>query len=733
MTQCIDFAKKELTRASNSTPTKGKSEPLTNGEVSVENAEGSASINVDSMRSLLGNTISIVHSLGGNASIPGQAKRVDTGPAADQLPRVRGLSNLGNTCFFNAVMQCLARTPFLLPTLKELSAAGEEFELPGGKLKMKDSDVEIDLPPIKGTLSAWEPLTSALAETIEELQVSGGVYNPRKLFSNLTKIWPQFAGGDQHDSHELLRHLLESVKSEDSKRYKRVILKELNFSEYRGKDSSNVPEEMKQKIKFYGQQVADRILCPEQVFRGFLVSTLTCQECYHTSSRHENFLDLSLPVCVDKPAPPIRRKSTPDEVSPTKEKPAKTKATRKSNNRSTESEDTDADDEDNDSEGTNLKRAQPSQRATDSNGNEVNEKQDDGPEFTDKDKHESHVKNELLELGISVKGGQKLANQASQEDEVIATTSAEPDHTHLTESFEQLKLADKKSRKNKAKRKRLVSHTDWSSTIAPRYQCEDGEFSVQSCLNNFTALELMTGNNKVGCDSCSERINGKGGKTINTTATKQFLISSPPAVLILHLKRFQVGPRFMFRKLSKHVTFPFVLDLAPSCASKVKTLPNVHRHQKKLLYSLYGIVEHSGSMHGGHYVAYVKVRPNIAPDDPRWKFLPKGAKLELDQTDEQKQRLDEALKKNQLKESRMKSGDSDDSTSSSDSGNAGEEHKTTLAEPAVNVTSNSPEPPVLRPPPDGKWYYVSDSHVSEVNEERVLGAQAYLLFYERIY
>lgn len=28
----------------------------------------------------------------------------------------------------------------------------------------------------------------------------------------------------------------------------------------------------------------------------------------------------------------------------------------------------------------------------------------------------------------------------------------------------------------------------------------------------------------------------------------------------------------------------------------------------KVLYDLYGIVEHSGSMRGGHYTAYVKVR-----------------------------------------------------------------------------------------------------------------------------
>lgn len=86
------------------------------------------------------------------------------------------------------------------------------FELPGGKIKLKGEDEETDLPPIKGRLSTWGNLTAALAETLEELQKSGGVHNPRPLFNQLVKLQKQFDGGDQHDSHELLRHLLESVK-----------------------------------------------------------------------------------------------------------------------------------------------------------------------------------------------------------------------------------------------------------------------------------------------------------------------------------------------------------------------------------------------------------------------------------------------------------------------------------------------------------------------------------------
>lgn len=59
----------------------------------------------------------------------------------------------------------------------------------------------------------------------------------------------------------------------------------------------------------------------------------------------------------------------------------------------------------------------------------------------------------------------------------------------------------------------------------------------------------MTGNNKVGCENCTKKINGEGGKTVYTNATKQLLISSPPAILILHLKRFQVRLITFFAKI----------------------------------------------------------------------------------------------------------------------------------------------------------------------------------------
>ena len=66
---------------------------------------------------------------------------------------------------------------------------------------------------------------------------------------------------------------------------------------------------------------------------------------------------------------------------------------------------------------------------------------------------------------------------------------------------------------------------------------------------------------------------------------------------------FQAG--FNLRKVNKHIKFPEILDLAPFCTLKCK---NVAEEHTRVLYSLYGVVEHSGTMRSGHYTAYAKTR-----------------------------------------------------------------------------------------------------------------------------
>jgi len=40
-------------------------------------------------------------------------------------------------------------------------------------------------------------------------------------------------------------------------------------------------------------------------------------------------------------------------------------------------------------------------------------------------------------------------------------------------------------------------------------------------------------------------------------------------------------------------------------------LQGVNVGQRRILYSLYGVVEHSGRLNAGHYTAYIKVRANV--------------------------------------------------------------------------------------------------------------------------
>ncbi|XP_046688586.1 ubiquitin carboxyl-terminal hydrolase 16-like, partial [Homalodisca vitripennis] len=125
--------------------------------------------------------------------------------------------------------------------------------------------------------------------------------NPRRLLDSLTSRCPQFEGGDQHDAHELLRHLLDSVHTEDLRRYQKAILNHIGYK----KDLDELEEDKKTFGKKLNQKVCETIaIRPDQIFKGSLVSILQCEVCRHISKRDEPFLDLSLPVAQDKPQPP---------------------------------------------------------------------------------------------------------------------------------------------------------------------------------------------------------------------------------------------------------------------------------------------------------------------------------------------------------------------------------------------------------------------------------------------
>ncbi|XP_073440691.1 ubiquitin carboxyl-terminal hydrolase 16 isoform X2 [Dendrobates tinctorius] len=155
-------------------------------------------------------------------------------------------------------------------------------------------------------------------------------------------------------------------------------------------------------------------------------------------------------------------------------------------------------------------------------------------------------------------------------------------------------------------------------TLSDRKKLQLEDLSILACLDRFTRKESLVGSNQLLCNTCTRRQaktvknNTKGEKKfVYTNAKKQMLVSVPPPILTLHLKRFQQNS-FNLHKLNKHIKFPEVIDLAPFCNAKCKTNCD---GDDRLLYALYGVIEHSGTMRSGHYTAYVKSRtlnPNLS-------------------------------------------------------------------------------------------------------------------------
>jgi len=112
-------------------------------------------------------------------------------------------------------------------------------------------------------------------------------------------------------------------------------------------------------------------------------------------------------------------------------------------------------------------------------------------------------------------------------------------------------------------------------------------------------------------------------QVIHRRALKRYLISAVPPILVIHLKRFEQlskSPSAFFgnlKKIEDFVSFPEMLDMSPFMAPRREDYglkagrgrPSAlsRREDEPVMYRLYGVVVHIGSMLGGHYIAYTAI------------------------------------------------------------------------------------------------------------------------------
>jgi ubiquitin C-terminal hydrolase len=180
-----------------------------------------------------------------------------------------GLKNLGNSCFMNSALQCLAHCEVLVKYFLS---------------KMFYDDVNKINKNSTGGLVA-----KAFYNLIKEIWLNNNeVVIPWEFKQIFVSFAKQFAAGEQQDSHEMLTFLLYKVHEDlnrvSDKSQVAVREKAINESE----------EETLNRIWYNFNQRENSIIT--DLFFGLMKSTLKCPDCKHVSINYDLYSSLSLAI-----------------------------------------------------------------------------------------------------------------------------------------------------------------------------------------------------------------------------------------------------------------------------------------------------------------------------------------------------------------------------------------------------------------------------------------------------
>lgn len=187
--------------------------------------------------------------------------------SSSNIPKPVGLNNLGNTCFFNAAVQCLAR---VMPLTNFILSTNFESQLNPNNPKSS-----------KGRIAhAYRSFLQDMSKGS-----SYGARDPTDLRRAIIGKFKRFANYGQHDSQELLCSLLDGLHED------------MNQSHYaHGREPSPDSSIQKNSEDSWSLHKIRNISPIVDIFHGVLYSSISCPECLNVEAVHDPFMFLSLDI-----------------------------------------------------------------------------------------------------------------------------------------------------------------------------------------------------------------------------------------------------------------------------------------------------------------------------------------------------------------------------------------------------------------------------------------------------
>ncbi|KAF2100491.1 hypothetical protein NA57DRAFT_54575 [Rhizodiscina lignyota] len=138
-------------------------------------------------------------------------------------------------------------------------------------------------------------------------------------------------------------------------------------------------------------------------------------------------------------------------------------------------------------------------------------------------------------------------------------------------------------------------------------QCDvKGKSNLWESLQAFVEGDVMEGDNKYKCESC-------GGRFVS--AVKRVCLKDVPDNLIFHLKRFDFDIGTMQRsKINDLFEFPMRINVHPYTIEHLNNPANATEDN----FDLVGVLLHKGVAEHGHYFSYIRSRPGVNNEPPKW-------------------------------------------------------------------------------------------------------------------